>query len=529
MEAEKNDGNIEYKRSIIDKDQERIENLSTQMKFRVNEGDGEAFYYVGVEDDGKFSGITEDEYKQTFDNLKRITEMNKFTLQLISSKEVEKDRKIYEFLIREINTSKYTEVRICVAGNVDSGKSSLLGVLSNGKLDNGRGSARLSIFNHKHEIDSGRTSSVAHHILGFDAWGKVMNYKASTINNVSWPEIVSKSKKIISFYDLAGHEKYLKTTISGLASMAPDYCFILVGANMGVSRMTREHIFICLSLNIPFSIIITKTDICTTRKNILDITTSQIKKILKLPALRKVAYPVTNMEDSITAAKNFKVENIVPIFKISNVTGDNIDILRNFLNLVQPRQVKREDEHAQLNIDGIFSVTGVGTVVAGDLVSGKVYINDKLHLGPNSSGEFIEVQVKSIHVKRAPVLSAKSGTYVCLALRKINRKLIRKGHVLLSDKTKCNSTRSFEAKVNVIRSNNTTIRDGYQPVIHTSHIRQTANILSIKDCESGDNKILTTGDSAIVTFEFCYRPEYIVSGKQVIFCEGKIKAVGTIL
>ena len=78
-------------------------------------------------------------------------------------------------------------------------------------------------------------------------------------------------------------------------------------------------------------------------------------------------------------------------------------------------------------------------------------------------------------------------------------------------------------------TNSTTIRDGYQPVIHTSNVRQTTTILSIKDCETGNQKMLTTGDSAIVTFKFCYRPEYIVSGNQVIFCEGKIKAVGTIL
>lgn len=529
MESEKEEGNIEYKRSIIDKDERRLENLSTQMKFRVNEGNGEAFYYIGVEDDGKFTGITSDEYDKTFQNLKKIADKNKFTLKLISQRNIDKNKNIYEFLVREINTTKYTEVKIGVAGNVDSGKSSLLGVLSNGILDNGRGSARLSVFNHKHEIDSGRTSSVAQHILGFDAWSKIINYKGNAINSISWPDIVSNSKKIISFYDLAGHERYLKTTIFGLTSTMPDYCFILVGANMGVSRMTREHIFICLSLNIPFSIIVTKTDICKTRQNVLDKTISQIKRILKLPSLRKVAYMVSNKEDSITAAKNFKIENIVPIFKISNVTGENIDILRNFLNLLQPRNLKKDDSITQLNIDSIFTVTGVGTVVGGDLVSGKVYINDKLCLGPNSCGEFIDVQVKSIHIKRTPVLSAQSGTYVCLALRKVNKKMIRKGQVLLSSREKCIPYREFEAKINVIRSNTTTIREGYQPVIHTSNVRQTAKIIKIKDCETGDNKTLTTGDSAVVTFQFCFRPEYVVSGNQIIFCEGRIKAVGTIL
>ncbi len=44
----------------------------------------------------------------------------------------------------------FSEVRVAVLGNVDSGKSTLLGVLSKGVLDNGRGTARLNIFKHKH-------------------------------------------------------------------------------------------------------------------------------------------------------------------------------------------------------------------------------------------------------------------------------------------------------------------------------------------------------------------------------------------
>lgn len=47
-----------------------------------------------------------------------------------------------------------------MVGNVDSGKSTTLGVLTRGALDDGRGRARVSLFRHKHEIESGRTSSV---------------------------------------------------------------------------------------------------------------------------------------------------------------------------------------------------------------------------------------------------------------------------------------------------------------------------------------------------------------------------------
>lgn len=42
--------------------------------------------------------------------------------------------------------------------------------------------------------------------------------------------------------------------------MIPDYTLIVVGANYGLSRMTKEHLGIALALNIPFMFVITKVD-----------------------------------------------------------------------------------------------------------------------------------------------------------------------------------------------------------------------------------------------------------------------------
>ena len=41
---------------------------------------------------------------------------------------------------------------VSVVGNVDSGKSTLVGVLTSGRLDNGRGLARSNVFRHRFEI-----------------------------------------------------------------------------------------------------------------------------------------------------------------------------------------------------------------------------------------------------------------------------------------------------------------------------------------------------------------------------------------
>jgi hypothetical protein len=52
---------------------------------------------------------------------------------------------------------------------MDSGKSTLVAVLTHGSdgrplLDNCRGSARMAVFRHKHEIESGRTSSISQQV-----------------------------------------------------------------------------------------------------------------------------------------------------------------------------------------------------------------------------------------------------------------------------------------------------------------------------------------------------------------------------
>jgi hypothetical protein len=137
------------------------------------------------------------------------------------------------------------EVRCAVVGNVDSGKSTTLGVLtrgmlhdsvsfvnlnlfnsSSGPLDDGRGRARVALFRHKHEIETGRTSSVGmevscessaslqyvYHtslpqILGFSTAGTPVlpniplsvDVDAIRRDKLGWDEISAQSAKIVSF------------------------------------------------------------------------------------------------------------------------------------------------------------------------------------------------------------------------------------------------------------------------------------------------------------------------------------------
>lgn len=75
---------------------------------------------------------------------------------------------------------------------VDAGKSTMLGVLVKGGLDDGRGKARINLFRHKHEVESGRTSSVGMEIMGFDVHGDIVSSSVPG-RKLSWEEIGKRS------------------------------------------------------------------------------------------------------------------------------------------------------------------------------------------------------------------------------------------------------------------------------------------------------------------------------------------------
>ena len=56
--------------------------------------------------------------------------------------------------------------------------------------------------------------------------------------------------QVLRFIDIGGHEKYLKTTVFGLTGMQPDVVVVVVGANMGVKRMTQEHLAIAVAVRV---------------------------------------------------------------------------------------------------------------------------------------------------------------------------------------------------------------------------------------------------------------------------------------
>lgn len=101
----------------------------------------------------------------------------------------------------------------------------------------------------------------------------------------------------MNFIDLCGHERYLKTTIFGLVGLCPDYGMIVIGANRGVTRMTKEHLGITLALKLPLFFVVTKIDIAP--EDIYEKTKTTLCKILKSKSCNKKPVFVDEKEDMV--------------------------------------------------------------------------------------------------------------------------------------------------------------------------------------------------------------------------------------
>ena len=408
------------------------------------------------------------------------------------------------------------EIRIAILGNVDSAKTTLVSTITNKILDDGRGFARAKVFKHKHEKETGRTSSI------------------------SFRYVKVNEEKYISFIDLAGHEKYFKTTIHGLNGGLADYAILVVGANMGVLKMTREHLGIIKALQIPFFVVVTKLDICP--PNILERTVREINNIVDRNFKKKLLICESNLEGDPEIELSNKLNNLsltvkenVPLFKLSNVTGEGLDYFRNFLNNLSPRLDwdARKNKDSIYWIDNVYYVKGVGIVISGTVKNGEIRINDKMLLGP-TDGLFKEVIVKSIHNNfREDISMLSAGLSGCVAVKTVNRKetlnkkKIKKGMVLLQNLKVENgeinaAVKEFTASITVLH-HPTTIKENYEPVIHCGKVSQTARVISI------NKDYLRTGDKGVMKFRFKYRPEYLEKDDVLIFREGKTKGIGRIL
>jgi GTPase len=339
------------------------------------------------------------------------------------------------------------QLRVTLTGPSTTGKSTLLGSLSTGVLDNGRGASRMNLFNHQHERASGVTSSVSQELIGYKG-GEIHSY-ADHQRIESWENIhdLTQDGRLAFVSDCAGHPRYRRTIMRGLIGWAPHWTLLclttpdlsrspalgptsppqdFLGAAAEDVDLSMTYLNLCLRLEMPLVIVVTKFDLIT--KTALNLLLQKVFSAIhgfgrgpklfldQTPRTNISAIPPTN-DENIKAMASGMVQtgdflSVVPIVLTSAVKGIGIGLVHSLLkNLPRPPRptpydftgevLNPEQPMCLFHIDDRFSLPAsygaitsaseqsidLGTVLAGYVRFGKLAVGDNVLLGPFSSVE----------------------------------------------------------------------------------------------------------------------------------------------
>jgi len=265
-------------------------------------------------------------------------------------------------------------------------------------------------------------------------------------------------------------------------------------------------------------------------------------------------------------------QTYIPVIYVSNVDGYCLDVVKQVVMTVEPRDLWSTDENASsivkyfetklklgegaftnkhigstFYIDNAYNVNGVGLVISGINRGDKISVNDDLYIGPINK-EFIKVKIRSIHNDdRKSIDRLLHHHRGCIAIKPLKSELkksqIFRGMVMISNPLMIkNVCYRVNAAVTIFGDHSATLRTGYSPVIHAGTIRQEAKlILPIDEKQATDSALskhehkengqhkIKAGDVDRVTFKFRMRPEYVDPGTVFVFRTGELHGIGCVI
>ncbi|KUF86336.1 Acetyl-coenzyme A synthetase [Phytophthora nicotianae] len=439
--------------------------------------------------------------------------------------------------VLEHNATK--RLRVSVIGDFESGKSTLVGVLTRGCLDDGAGLARMQVCRHRHELENGCTSSVSEHTIAVAADGHFRYTEelptcdfGDSDEEIEQDEKPRRPQSFITLSDLAGHKKYLKSTASGLAGQFPDYAMLVVDAVRGVRDMTREHLKIATALDVAIFVVITKTDLVTNER--IQQSLDEVADLLKVfcPYQRVLLAP-SNMDTLQDDLLKLTCASTVPVFQVSNVDGKGLDVLQGYLAVLEPNRLwaTKAKTPAEFQITQAYDIEDAGTIVTGLVHAGTLCVGEGMLLGPAIDGLFCDVTVESIEVQHKAAQSLSAGETGAVLIRFLTTAQpahrIRKGTMLVHPSVRPMATRQFDAELHFLPDARA-FRENFQAVIHTGQVRQMAKIVRLGDPNCSTPTKLQPA-TTMCRFEFMYWPEYIRPDLPLVLREGKTQAVGRVV
>ena len=245
---------------------------------------------------------------------------------------------------------------------------------------------------------------------------------------LGFASLLLPSGKKISIIDTPGHEKFIRSMVSG--AMGMDLVLLVVSAKEGVMPQTEEHLAILRLLQIK-----------------------KVVLVLTMVDLVDSALLMKREEEVRELYKTFFRHEPEPkIFSLSSYTGEGISALKTYLSEEAEKiEGKSSKGFFRMPVDRVFSVAGAGTIVTGTALSGKIQKNK--YSGKSGESEEIreagesgetggaagvyllypeerEVKIRNIQVHGEDVNSAFAGERIALNLQGMEKAACKKGDII---------------------------------------------------------------------------------------------------
>tara|TARA_R110001592_G_scaffold275133_3_gene542164 strand:- start:7307 stop:8503 length:1197 start_codon:yes stop_codon:yes gene_type:complete len=311
--------------------------------------------------------------------------------------------------------------------------------------------------------------------------------------------------------DCPGHQHYIKNMITGAAQM--DAAILVISAVDGPQEQTREHIILAREIGIPSIIVyINKLDMLK-EIELLELIEFEIRELLDQYSFSDENLPIIvgsakkaleETKDNATEMGRHSIEKL--IFELDNY-------------IKQP--VRKIDKTFLMPIEGVFGISGRGTVVTGRIEQGIIKGLDELEiigLRDNKLTTCIGIEMFNKEME-----TAEAGENVGILLRGIKKNEVSRGQVIAKPNS-IKPYKSFKAKIYILSEKEGGRHKPFYSDYKPQFFIRTADITG-SFIFNNDLEIAMPGDTIEVTVNLI-TPIAIEKGLRFTIREGKL-TIGT--
>lgn len=244
-------------------------------------------------------------------------------------------------------------------------------------------------------------------------------------------------KRHYAHIDCPGHQHYIKNMITGAAQM--DGAILVVSAVDGPQEQTREHVILAREIGIPALVVFLNKIDMLKEPDLLELVEYEVRELLD-----QYSFPGATTTFVAGAAKKAIEESEATATKMGR---GSIEALINAIDNSIPQPARSKDKPFLMPIEGVFSISGRGTVVTGRIEQGQLKLNEEVEiLGLIPT---IKTTCTGIEMFHKEMELAEAGENVGVLLRGVKRNAVVRGQVLAKPGS-VTAVTSFEAKIYVL-------------------------------------------------------------------------------